>query len=211
MKDGLNGFDHIAGLYDTLARIVFGRRIVQAQRYFLEDVADGSKVLILGGGTGWLLGELLSHKPNVEVWYVDASQRMIALSREKINDKGNVHFIHGTEQDIPSEISVDIVITNFYLDLFSNEALKKILPDIATRMKENARWIATDFVYRGTWWQAALLQVMYWFFRAVGAIESSRLPAWEEALQQAGWIPMKEKMFFRGFIKTAVHKRYPAA
>lgn len=211
MKGGLNGFDHIAGLYDTLARIVFGRHIVRSQRYFLEDIADGSKVLLLGGGTGWLLAELLSHRPNVEVWYIEASERMIALSREKIKDEGNVHFIHGTEQNIPSEISVDIVITNFYLDLFSNEALKKTLPEITARMKEDARWIATDFVYRDKWWQTALLQIMYWFFRKVGALESSRLPAWEQALQQAGWRVMKEKMFFRGFIKTAVHQRYSAA
>jgi tRNA (cmo5U34)-methyltransferase len=210
MKGGLNGFDHIAGLYDTLARIVFGKRIVQSQRYFLEDIADGSKVLILGGGTGWLLAELLSRNPNAEVWYIEASQRMIALSREKVNDKGNVHFIHGTEQDIPAEISVDFVITNFYFDLFSNEALKKIVPEIATRMKENARWIATDFVYEGTWWQSALLQAMYWFFRTVDAIESTRLPAWQEALRQAGWVPLKKKFFFRGFIKAALYKRYSA-
>jgi ubiquinone/menaquinone biosynthesis C-methylase UbiE len=210
MKGGLKGFDHIAGLYDILARIVFGEHIVHAQHYFLKDIADGSKVLILGGGTGWLLAELLSRNPNAEVWYVEASQQMIALSREKINDKGNVHFIHGTEQDIPAEISVDMVITNFYLDLFSSEALAKILPEITTRMKENTRWIATDFVYQGKWWQSALLQIMYWFFRTVGAIESTRLPLWQAALRQAGWIPVKEKMFFRGFIKTAVYKRYSA-
>src|SRR5690348_16816239 len=102
MDNTLNSFDRIAGFYDALARIVFGKHIMNSQCYFLDALNDGSKVLILGGGTGWLLAELLSRKPHCEVWYVEASQRMITLSEVKTGAvKKNVHFIHGTEQSIP--------------------------------------------------------------------------------------------------------------
>jgi ubiquinone/menaquinone biosynthesis C-methylase UbiE len=205
MDNALDSFDRIAGFYDALARIVFGKHIADSQRHFLDAVNDGSKVLILGGGTGWLLAELLSRKHDCEVWYVEASQRMIALSEEKTGAvKKNVHFIHGTEQSIPPGILFDFVITNFYLDLFSNESLSKVLSKIKMTMKENARWLATDFVYRGKWWQSVLLWIMYRFFRMMSSIEARSLPEWEQLTDEAGLITTQEKMFFGGFIKNAV-------
>ena len=205
MKNTLNSFDRIAGFYDALARIVFSKHIIDSQRHFLDKINDEGNVLILGGGTGWLLAELLSRKPHCEVWYVEASQRMIALSEEKIaGGKRNVHFIHGTEQSIPPGVLFDGVITNFYLDLFSNESLIKVLSKIKMTMKENACWLVTDFVHRDKWWQSTLLWIMYRFFRTMSSIEARKLPGWEQLTYEAGLITAQEKIFFGGFIKSAV-------
>src|SRR5258708_1136346 len=95
-----------------------------AQQYFLGNIREHAKVLILGGGSGWLLANLLRLRQNCEVWYIDASEKMIALSRQKNKPEYRVHFIHGTELDIPLTIQFDVVITNFYFDLFTNHQLK---------------------------------------------------------------------------------------
>ena len=113
----LNGFNTIAKIYDTLAKIVFGRVIKKAQLHFLNEIPIEAKVLILGGGTGWILNSILKIRPAVEVWYIEASTKMISIAKKKVVGFNNIHFIHGTEQNIPVDQHYDVVITNFYFDL----------------------------------------------------------------------------------------------
>src|SRR6187402_1340927 len=80
--DRMNGFDRLAPVYDKLAGLVFGKAIVDAQLVFLDRVRAGDRILILGGGTGWLLEKLLRKQPVCEVWYVESSSRMIELTRQ---------------------------------------------------------------------------------------------------------------------------------
>src|SRR5688572_27433406 len=116
----MNNFDSVASFYDRLSRLIFGNSILHAQTLYLPDIPTGANVLILGGGTGWLLCELLAKKPGCKIWYIEASEKMISLSKEATRDTSHrVTFIHGTEDRIPSGITFHVVITHFYLDLFS--------------------------------------------------------------------------------------------
>ena len=202
----LNGFDRIAFIYDFLAKLVFGKSIIDSQKFFLSNISDNSKVLILGGGSGWLLSEFLKQKPNCEVWYIEASEKMISLSKGKIENIRNVHFIHGTEQDIQLSIKYDVLITNFYLDLFTNHQLLNIITKIRSVMKAEAQWIVTDFVNNKRWWQSIMLKVMYWFFRITCSIESRQLPEWNRLVEKAGVKEVSSKVFYGGFIKTALYR-----
>src|SRR5579872_6146211 len=118
----LNEFDGISTIYDQLSQLVFGENLVESQKTFLKKIPNQSTILILGGGTGWILVELLKAQPNCEVWYIEASQKMISLSKEKTKSDNRVHFIHGTEDQIP-DVKFDVVITNFYLDLFDDDSI----------------------------------------------------------------------------------------
>ncbi len=55
MKSTMNGFNRIAGVYDFLAKLVFGKHIRRSQEHFLKMVIQQNKVLVLGGGSGWIL------------------------------------------------------------------------------------------------------------------------------------------------------------
>jgi len=123
----MSNFDRVAPVYDTLARFVFGRNMHRAQTVFLKDIAPGGHVLILGGGTGWLLAELLSLNPNCKVLYIDASIRMIEMARRKTVGSSDIVFIHGTEKSIPPGLTFDAIITHFYLDLFDYESCAKVV------------------------------------------------------------------------------------
>jgi|SRR5579872_307433 len=198
----LNGFDRIAGVYDFLAGLVFGKSIRESQIFFLGEIPERAKVLILGGGSGWLLAALLKIKPKCEVWYIDASEEMIALSRQKNRPGTMVHFIHGTELNIPEAIRYDAVITNFYFDLFTDHQLKDVVEKIQLSINSKTIWIASDFVDGKKWWQGMLLQVMYFFFRVTCEIDSRRLPEWHNSMEKAGMKEIESKFFYGDFIKT---------
>lgn len=196
----LNGFNKIASVYDRLAKTVYGNSIIDAQKYFLDKITGHSKILILGGGTGWILQEIFEHKPDVEIYYIEASSKMILLAKEKIDDK-KIHFIHGTENDIPQQIRFDVVITNFYLDLFSDDSIQSVLQKIKTSLSPKAQWIVTDFVNEKNW-QRFLLKVMYIFFRLASNIESKKLADWENKILTVGGKEIGSKKFYKGFINT---------
>jgi ubiquinone/menaquinone biosynthesis C-methylase UbiE len=200
----LNDFDRVAFIYDFLAKLVFGKEIQESQKYFLGKIYDHSKVLVLGGGSGWLLAELLKAKPNCEIDYVEASERMIALTKKKVKNEDRVHLIHGTEEDISLAIKYDAVITNFYLDLFTMQQLDDVLKKIQSSIKSGGLWIVTDFVDNKKWWQSILLKLMYWFFRITCGLEMQQLPEWNKSMEKIELKEVESKFFYNGFIKTAV-------
>ncbi len=199
------GFDRIATVYDGLARLVFGNSIQHAQQYFLNDIASQSKVLILGGGTGKFLDTLVTLKPACDVWYIEASQKMLELSKIKNNHANHVHFIHGTEDSIPQGVTFDVVILNFYLDLFTDASLDVVLKKIQKALKSDALWFVTDFVEGNKWWKNILLRIMYTFFQMTCNIETARLPNWNQHLIIIGLNKLKSKSFYKGFIEATVY------
>lgn len=199
------GFDVLSSIYDGLARTVFGKSVVESQIVFLNQVPADSKILILGGGTGWLLEAIEETNRSCEIWYVELSAGMINRARKR-KLKNPVHFIQGTEEDIPMR-QFDVVMTNFYLDLFSDKKLKEVIERINQRMKPAAYWLITDFVEGGNWWQSVLLKLMYRFFRVACGIEGKRLPDWSFSLQAAGWKETQVAYRYGKFIKSALWKR----
>lgn len=204
-SNAFNGFDRLAPIYDPLARILYGKSIVQAQTCFLQLIPPFSKVLILGGGTGWLLAELLHLHPKCEVWYIESSVIMLSMAMKKNRGTSQVHFILGTEKDIPT-IGFDIVISHFFLDLFSPLTLQNVVHKISLASKPSALWMVADFVNQGKWWQRFLLKAMYLFFRRTCRIEAYTLPPWGAVLVQSGQTRVDRQIFYAGFIESAVYR-----
>lgn len=200
----LNGYNSIATIYDLLAKLLFGGRIWESQLHFLNTIQGKENILILGGGTGWILIEILKRHASCRIWYIDASSKMIAMSRVSVNNDKRVHFIHGTEDDIPASTKFDRVITNFYIDMFSEISLRKAIAKIQLSLNPNADWIVTDFV-TDHWWQKMLLKVMYLFFRITTNVETMNLPNWERAIHESGFTEKSSKHFCRDFIKATLY------
>lgn len=185
--------------------MVFGKALERAQQHFLTSIRADDRILILGGGSGTFLSSLLKLQPHVRIDYIDISERMIRLAREKTRHPPGVNFITGTEQDIPDR-TYSVVITNFYLDLFSDETLPGIIQKIKNHLTSDARWLVTDFVNE-TVWQRVMLWVMYRFFRLTTGIEAQRLPRWQHYLATAMGKNLIHKKFYGGFIMTTVFHR----
>jgi tRNA (cmo5U34)-methyltransferase len=200
-------FDSIAPVYDSLSRMVYGKSIVAAQNHFLKYIPEGSHILIVGGGTGWIIDAIFEVNRTCSIVYLEASQKMLqkAQARVDADDLPRVKFLFQSE--MPSEGSYDVIITNFFLDLFPPHKLVSILHQLKDRMKHDGRWIVTDFVDGGKLWQRLLLQLMYWFFKRISKIEATTLPPWSLLLAEDGMQKVEEKHFYVGFIETAIYKK----
>jgi ubiquinone/menaquinone biosynthesis C-methylase UbiE len=200
------GFDFLAPTYDTLAQLVFGKSITDSQTWFLNQIPPGSKVLILGGGTGWLLEKLYAYNTTCEIWYIDASDRMLAMAKQRIK-KNKVHFIQGTEEDIPATEKFNVVITNFYLDLFSDKTLWRVVQKISSHTTSLSSWHVTDFVRGKPRWHSWMLKIMYMFFRSICSIEAKTLPNWCKTMKEHTWEEVDSNYWYGGFIKGSLLKR----
>ena len=203
----MNDFDHIAPLYDRLVRLIFGNAMYQAQTRYLNEIEGNSSVLILGGGTGWLLAELLSLKPSCSVVYIDASNQMIERARQKIGVLSQkVSFIHGTENDIPPGSSFDVIITHFYLDLFDPTTCRQVSGIIRNYCHQRTLWLACDFM-NVTWWHGTMLWVMYKFFRFTSDLRTKSIPDWRKCVQDAGFSEIGVEYFFKKFICSSLYRQ----
>lgn len=199
------GFDAVAGYYDRLARIVFGKSILLSQTYFLGTISPTSRVLVVGGGTGWWLKEFLHQKPGCRILYIDVSSEMLSRAMKSVGDDKRITFRLGTEDSIKETNEFDAVLTFFFLDLFSHEELRGVITKIKVALKPNAYWLVSDFI-NTTWWHAYLLSIMYSFFRISTGLRNKSLPDWPGLLLESNFRLQEHKMFFGRFIKSGLYK-----
>ncbi|MFZ6009654.1 MAG: class I SAM-dependent methyltransferase [Bacteroidota bacterium] len=203
----LDRFNSIAPYYDKLAGAIFGRSIQRAQLHFLSEIPDGSTILILGGGTGWILRELFQRKPASKVTYIEASSAMIGQSKMQAQQfSRSIHFIHGTERSLRPDQKFHAVITNFYLDLFSETILRKVVQQVRSQLKQGGFWLVSDFVNDRKWWHRLLLWIMYRFFNSIARVEARVLPDWQSILKHHQLREEKTQVFYSGFIRSSVYR-----
>lgn len=203
----VSGYDKIAPFYDDLVGLVFGKDIYDAQTCFFNEIPSGANVLIIGGGTGWILIGLIKLNPCCKIWYIDSSERMIGLARNKVNENKSIVFIHGTETDIPVDVQFDTIITNFFVDSFSNEVLPSIIELIEKSLLLNGKWLVAEFVDTSKKKHQSLLWFMHVFFKWVCQHPNIRLVDWQEAFKSRSFLIVKEKDFHQGFIKSVVFSK----
>ena len=113
-------FQRVASFYDSLAKLVFGKSIRQAQQHYLTEIREGSRVLIVGGGTGWILKDLL-HLRNCQIIYLEtassmrkrAEQHYRKLKKRFLSRGNEVIFVQGSVSALPADSAYDVVITFF--------------------------------------------------------------------------------------------------
>ncbi|MCB2377716.1 class I SAM-dependent methyltransferase [Hymenobacter sp. BT635] len=204
------GFDRVAAFYDPLARLVFGDALRQAQQAALAGLPTGrTQVLIIGGGTGWVLGEVLRRQPEAWVLYLEASAVMLAKSRETLlqlhpQRAAQVEFRLGTEQALGPGESFDAIITFFFLDLFAPERLRAILRRLNEARRPAAPWLVADFRPARPLWQRVLLSMMYSFFRLTTGISGRHMPDLALELGALGLQRRQQTLFFHGMAEGSV-------
>jgi len=96
-----NNYDRIARYYDFLSRIVFFRAQLKAQIDQLHFIPANSSVLIVGGGTGWILEEIAKvHPTGLNITYVEISAKMLELSRKRYAGANHVTFVHSPAENL---------------------------------------------------------------------------------------------------------------
>ena len=202
-------YDPIAGFYDGLAKLVYGKTLINAQLYLLSKIPAASHILIAGGGTGWVLEELARiHPSGLKIDFIDASPKMIALAKKRNAGSNTVKFITQRIQDMQFGMDkYDVVFTPFLFDNFTDQTLKSVFATINQQLGEGGIWLYCDFQDTGMGWQKLMLRVMYVFFRVCCGIEASRLPDAATLFSRYRFRKLEQRTYRKNFIIATLYKR----
>ena len=204
------GFDRVAWCYDTLTRLVFGPALKRAQRAALVGLPLGAPhVLILGGGTGWILMEVLRQRPQATVLYLEASPNMLTRARARLvrecpQATTQVEFRHGTQTALGTADCFGVLITFFVLDCIALPELAGALAQLRGSQRLGAPWLLADFRAAQRGWRWVLLRLMYTFFRLTTGLRAKELPDLPAALARLGLHPTRRQRFYAGAVEAAI-------
>ncbi|EHQ26702.1 class I SAM-dependent methyltransferase [Mucilaginibacter paludis] len=196
-----SNYDNSAIFYDRLSRLVFGDALVKAQIYLLRFVPPNSSVLIVGGGTGWILEELSAiHYSGLQITYVEISSQMTALAKKRFTGINKVTYINEAIENTTLNTLYDVLITPFLLDNFTEDTLQKTFSHMHHQLKPKGLWLCADFQITGGLWQKVMLKTMYLLFKIVCRIETLKMPNIEAQFVKYRYRPLKSKTFYGDFM-----------
>lgn len=202
-----NGYDVIAPYYDNLVGLIFGQPLFNAQVHYIQYIEPKANILILGGGTGWLLEIIDQRVANCKVTYIDASAKMIDLAKKRSLKNIQVNFIQGTEMHIPDGAVYDVIITNFYFDMFRESDLNKLVASISLHLKSNGLWMACDFIKPINNTQRGQAKLMLRLFRLLCKHPNSIITDWELGFRTNNIKEEETSYFLKRFIKTSIRRK----
>ncbi len=195
-------YDAVSFFYDALARLVFADAQMKAQESTLHHIRPGSRVLIAGGGSGWLLEAIGKiHLSGLSITYIDSSAKMIAHARRRDVAKNDVVFITSSIMDAQFEPgSFDVIITPFLFDNFTQSECDQAFTVLHHSLAAGGRWLFTDFRKTNKIWHGLLLRSMYLFFRVLAGIHARQLPDTDGLFSMADYYVLADNKFSHGFI-----------
>jgi len=206
-----NNYDKIAKHYDFLSRLIFFKYQVNAQINQLKYIPNNGSVLIVGGGTGWILEEITKvHASGLDIVYVELSEKMVALSKNRDFRENNVEFVNLSIEDYQTTQAFDIILTPFLFDNFSEERAGYVFRKLNHHLKEKGLWFLVDFslnnIY-GKWWKSIMLKLMYWFFKLIGIVEARQLIDMHPYFKTMKYQTIEKRFYYKNFIVASIYKK----
>lgn len=206
-----NNYNFIAPYYDFMSRVVFGNTIVRAQTCMLPYIQPNSNLLIVGGGSGWILEELAKRDLGVlNIIYIDSAQNMIALAKKKKCGPHVVDFICGQIEDYRPVQQFDCVFTGFLFDNFKSERIELVFNNLHQMLKKEGLWLYADFIATKTAikiWQKILLKTILLFFKTVSKVEANELMSLNPLFKSHGYTQIFAGWHYYHFIQSLVYKK----
>ena len=206
----INNYDPIAGNYDFLSRLIFRQNLILSQTCLLQHIPPNSNILIVGGGTGWILEETAKiHSSGLSITYVEISEKMIRLAKKRNVKQNEVYFVNKAVEDFITSNQYDIVLTAFLFDNFRNEKAELVFQTLSSMLNEKGKWLFADFHIdqESKQWQKLLLKVMLRFFRVICNIEAKELIPMDIKFKESGFREICNYSHFYNFLKSSVYTR----
>ncbi len=202
-------FDFVAPFYRQLETLVFGAQLQAARCAFVRQISGAKHALVVGDGDGRFLAELLRAQPALEVDYLDASARMLALAGARVAS-ARVRFLHGDllATALP-RARYDLIATHFFLDCFAEKSLGTVVDKLSAAATEDAVWLIADFRETRRCFGRLLLAAMHLFFRVIAGIEARRLVDYEPLLRAQGFHLTSETISPNELVRSQCWARAP--
>eukprot|EP01133_Synstelium_polycarpum_P017621 gene17621-21017_t len=206
-----NNYNRIARYYDFLSRAVFFKAQVNAQTDQLGYIPPAAKILIAGGGTGWILNKIAElHPEGLRITYIEISSKMIHLAQKRNLRNNSIEFVNTAIEDYKGSRQFDVIMTAFLFDNFGKETMETAFSKLNSLLKPEGLWLFSDFsnqVKRNNLWQRFLLKTMYLFFRVVSNVEARELIDTRVYFRKYKLKKIIQKRYYKNFIKAVVYKK----
>lgn len=207
----LNNYDRTAGFYDFLSRFVFFRAQIKAQTDQLKFIPSGSKVLLVGGGTGWILEEIAKvHPAGLQITYIEISTKMLEKAKKRHAGTNTVCYIHSAIETYGDEAQYDVIQTGFLFDNFSTRRINQVFLKLHNFLEPEGLWLFSDFNSNPesrTFWQGWLLKIMYFFFRLMANVEANKVTDINPWFHEKGYTSIDQQWYYRHFIKSIIFQK----
>lgn len=204
-------FDRIAPVYDALKWPLGPGAIDGVARELALTLPAGSRALVLGGGTGRVMTDLLEAGRARAVVYLEPSAAMTARARARARAAGalgSVAFRRGGVETLREGETFELIVTPFVLDLFGPDALVRTMDRLDRALAQGGSWLFTDFALdRSGPWGRSILAGLYAFFRAACAVEARTLPDFDREFARLGYACTQETRRVGGLILGRVYRR----
>ena len=210
-----SGFHRVAFIYDRLAHLVYGDALEQAQLSLLSHLPQQGRVLLIGGGSGWILKQLLLSGKQLDILYLDAAPGMLQRAQHEYErfqqpHQCSVSFRLGNEQSLQPHEQFEAVLTPFLLDLFLPQRLQQLMESLAAALAPHGKWLFADFwpvQQPPPYWQQLLIWSMYTFFRCVSDVKAWQLPNYASHFNSLGFQETYSCSFYSGMVQAKVFFR----
>lgn len=133
-------------IYASLARLYSGGAIPACQRWAVDQVPVGGRVLFAGPGPG--LDVVYAARNGLQVTAVDCSARMLQATAQRLQRAGVSHRVELIHADLLQQTSgqaYDVVIAQFFLNVFAAAHLPEVIAALAVHLAPTGRLIVGDF------------------------------------------------------------------
>jgi demethylphylloquinol methyltransferase len=159
--ESATNYDGMAWVYDPLDSIYSLGQINAAKISQITHLSPGDRVLYVGVGTG--ADALAAARRGARVTCVDLSPPMLKRAKARFTRAGlTAEFICADVFEHGPAMDYDAVAVNFFLNCFSESAMRKAMGSLVGLLKPSGKLMIADYAYPRGNWLMRLPQAIYW-------------------------------------------------
>ena len=209
-------FDRLARHYDWMEILLAGSKLERCRNAFWNEIPSLQNALLVGEGHGKFLAPLLARNPEARVTCVDASARMLEVTRKRLLRAAlpleRVEFVRAELPAWnPPRSCYDLVATHFFLDCFPREQLAAVINSLGKAARPGACWLVSDFQIPEAGLKRLRARIIHWlmyaFFRVATRLPASALVSPQPYLARSGFVRVRHVEFDWGLLCAELWKR----
>jgi demethylmenaquinone methyltransferase/2-methoxy-6-polyprenyl-1,4-benzoquinol methylase len=154
----------VGPIYDWLSAFYSGKSIHHCKIAMLDRLQPGDKVLFAGVGHG--RDAVYAARRGAEVTVVDLSETMLRKFQANLAKDGvEVHIrqLHSDIMKVDEAERYDMVVANFFLNVFHEDMMVRVLRHLIRLGKPGARVVVGDFSFPTGNVLTRAVKTLYWY------------------------------------------------
>jgi demethylmenaquinone methyltransferase/2-methoxy-6-polyprenyl-1,4-benzoquinol methylase len=154
----------VGPIYDWLSALYSGKSIHKCKIAHLDRLKPGDKVLFAGVGHG--KDAVYAAKLGADVTVVDLSETMLKKFQDNLDREGvrvKIRQIHSDIMKVKEFERYDMVVANFFLNVFDEQMMVKVLEHLIKLGKPGANVVVGDFSYPTGNIFSRAFKTLYWY------------------------------------------------